>query len=70
MLVRMAISMESKMVKTEMIEKIPIVIPSKERIVRLYSQQLPGMQTGNFPGSIEGKSSYEQVFQIITVKLI
>ena len=34
MLFRMVVSIESKMVKTEMIEKIPMVIPSKESNVR------------------------------------
>ena len=35
MLVRMAISIESKIVKTEMIQKMPIVIPDNDKIVRI-----------------------------------
>jgi hypothetical protein len=31
---RIAISSESKIVKTDMMQKIPIVIPSRERTVR------------------------------------
>ena len=35
MLVRIELSIESKMVKTEITEKIPIVIPSKDKPVRV-----------------------------------
>ena len=35
MLVRIELSIESKMVKTEITEKIPMVIPSKDKPVRV-----------------------------------